>query len=526
MRSQQPNYYFRHLAGDIPAGIVVFLVALPLCLGIALASGAPLMSGVITGIVGGVAVSWLSGSQLSVSGPAAGLTVIVAQAIQSLGSYPLFLSAVVMAGLIQLILGFLKAGVIGAYFPSAVIKGMLAAIGLILILKQIPHALGYDADFEGDEAFFQTDDHTTLTELLYSWEAISPGAVIVSVVAIAIMLLWKTQRVQGNRWLSLIPAPLLAVLWGVGWNVFSLSYLPDLALAQSHMVNVPLVNGPGEFLQQLVWPDFSQWANPEIYQTAVTLALIASLETLLSLEAVDKLDPLKRIAPTNHELKAQGLGNLLSGLLGGLPMTAVIVRSSASINAGARSKMASFVHGLLLIISAVYLTNYLNEIPLACLAAILLLTGYNLCKPAFFKEMYSKGASQIVPFVITILAILFTDLLQGMAIGMLFGLFYVIQSNFHSAISLTQDGRHYLLRLQKDVSFLNKAPLRQALAQIEPGSYVIIDGTRAKFIDRDIIETLEAFIASAAETQVRIEIKNINEISISPPSELPAPTAL
>lgn len=528
MQTHSPRYYFEHLAEDIPAGIVVFLVALPLCLGIALASGAPLLSGVITGIIGGLVISWLSGSQLSVSGPAAGLTIIVAQAIQTLGSYPVFLSAVMLAGLIQLALGFLRAGVIGAYFPNAVIKGMLAAIGLILILKQIPHAVGYDADFEGDEAFFQSDDHTTLTELLYSWEAVSPGAIIVSTVAIAIMLLWTTRAIKGHRWLSLVPAPLLAVAWGIGWNLFSRSHLPDLALAQSHMVNVPTVNGPGEFLNQLVWPDFSQWANPEIYRIAITLAMIASLETLLSLEAVDKLDPMKRVAPTNHELKAQGIGNLLSGAIGGLPMTAVIVRSSANINAGAKSKLACFVHGVLLMISAMYLGHYLNEIPLASLAAILLLTGYKLCKPAFFREMYAKGASQIVPFVITILAILFTDLLKGMAIGMLFGLFYVVRSNFHSAISLTRDGPHYLLRLQKDVSFLNKAPLRRALAQIEPGSYVIVDGTRAKFIDRDIMETLEDFMASAAESQIRIEIKNISQLTTEPlanPISASAPSA-
>ena len=520
MQHHPPRFYLEHLAEDIPAGIVVFLVALPLCLGIALASGAPLLSGIITGIIGGLVISWLSGSQLSVSGPAAGLTVIVAEAIDSLGGYSAFLSTVMLAGLIQLALGFLKAGVIGAYFPNAVIKGMLAAIGLILMLKQIPHALGYDTDFEGDEAFFQSDDHTTLTELMYSWEAISPGAVIVSTLAIAIMLLWKTSAIQRHRSLSMVPAPLLAVLWGVGWNIFSRTHLPELALAQSHMVNVLPLQGPADFVQQLVWPDFTQWANPETYRIALTLALIASLETLLSLEAVDKLDPLKRVAPTNHELKAQGIGNLLSGALGGLPMTAVIVRSSANINAGAKSKLACFVHGILLLISALYLSHYLNQIPLASLAAILLMTGYKLCKPAFFREMYAKGASQIVPFVITILAILFTDLLMGMAIGMLFGLFYVVRSNFQSAISLTRDGSHFLLRLQKDVSFLNKAPLRQALTQIGAGSYVIVDGTRAKFIDRDIMETLEDFIAGAGENQIRVEIKNIGALRSALPSAL------
>lgn len=509
MTPQQPHDYFRHLHEDIPAGIVVFLVALPLCLGIALASGAPLLSGVITGIVGGVVVAWASGSQVSISGPAAGLAVIALHDIETLGGYPVFLLSVMLAGGLQLVLGGLRAGVIAAYFPSAVIKGMLAAIGLILILKQIPHALGYDADFEGDETFLQSDDHTTLSELLYSLQAISPGAVIVSGVAIIVLLLWETRFVKRRRGLSLLPGPLLAVAWGIGWNVLSRNHLPELSIAAGHLVSLPLIDGLSGWAGQWVFPDFSQWANPAVYRVALALAVIASLETLLSLEAVDKLDPLKRVAPTDRELKAQGLGNLLCGLLGGLPMTALIVRSSANINAGGKTRVANFVHGLLLLTSALFLSPYLNQIPLAALAAILLVTGYRLCPPSLFRDIFRKGSSQSVPFTVTLIAILFTDLLMGVAIGLLCGLYYVVRTNFHSAITLTQNGRHYLLRLQKDASFLNKAPLRKALGQIETGSYVIIDGTRAQFIDRDIIETIEDFMAGASDSQIQVELKNL-----------------
>ncbi|MGX2040457.1 SulP family inorganic anion transporter [Methylocaldum sp. MU1018] len=504
------HYYLSHLRNDIPAGIVVFLVALPLCLGIALASGAPLFSGIISGIVGGLVVAWASGSQLSVSGPAAGLTVIVFNAIDTLGSFKVFLSCVVLAGVIQLGLGFLQAGVIGAYFPAAVIKGMLAAIGLILIMKQLPHAVGYDADFEGDEAFVQSDSHTTLSEIAYSLQAISPGAAIVSFVAIGIMLLWESRFFKRNTILSLIPGPLVAVVWGIGFNLYTQQFAADFAIAKEHLVSLPAIDGVRDFFRQFTLPDFSQWANPAIYSTAATLAIVASLETLLSLEAVDKLDPLKRVAPTNRELKAQGIGNLICGLLGGLPITAVIVRGSANANAGGRTKMASFIHGVMLLLSVMFIARYLNLIPLASLAAILLLTGYKLAKPKLFKEMYAKGASQIVPFVVTIAAILFTDLLEGMAIGMVCGLYYVIRTNFQAAITLTRQDDNYLLRLHKDVSFLNKALLRQYLDSIEEGGYVIIDTSRAQFVDQDILETIQDFVAAAPDDNISVELKKLN----------------
>lgn len=512
MIDRQVRYYLGHLKDDIPAGIVVFLVALPLCLGIALASGAPLFSGLIAGIVAGVIVSWASGSQLSVTGPAAGLTVIVLSAIQKLGSFESFLLAVVLAGLIQLVLGFLRAGVIGAYFPSAVIKGMLAAIGLILIMKQIPHAIGYDAELEGDETYMPSTAGGTWSDLLQSFNVFSVGATIVSVVAILVMLLCETAWFKRSRVLSLIPGPLIAVVWGVAYNLVSAKYFPDYQIVHEHLVQLAEVAGLADFVNHFTHPDFSQLLNPDVYTVAVTLAIVASLETLLSLEAVDKLDPLRRVAPTNRELRAQGLGNLISGMIGGLPMTAVIVRSAANVNAGGRTKVASFVHGVLLLLSVAFLTHTLNLIPLATLAAILLLTGYKLAKPSLFLEMYRKGLDQLLPFVITIAAILITDLLKGIAIGMVVGLYFVVKANFHAAMSLTRDGKNYLLRLQKDVSFLNKALLRSYFDSVEEGSYLIIDAGRAQFVDQDILETIHDFVAAAKEGGITVELRNFGNL--------------
>lgn len=504
MIRRQISYYWRHLGRDIPAGIVVFLVALPLCLGIALASGAPLLSGVVAGVVGGLIVTWASGSQLSVSGPAAGLTVIVAQGIDHLGGFPAFLVAVALAGLLQLALGFLRAGMIGAYFPSSVIKGMLSAIGLILIMKQLPHAVGYGADLSGEETYIPQTPGGTLDEIFLAFDAISPGAALVSLGALAIMVLWETRWFKPLAW---IPGPLVAVAFGVAFNL--LSQDTAFAIAEVHRVALPDLQGLGDFAGHLVFPDFAQLANPAVYTMAATIAVIASLETLLSLEAVDKLDPLRRIAPTDRELKAQGLGNLVSGLLGGLPMTAVIVRSSANVNAGGRTKLSCFVHGLLLLFSVGFLSRYLNYVPLAALAAILLLTGYKLAKPGLVVEMYRKGTDQFVPYAVTVAAILTTDLLKGIMVGIACGLFYVIRANFQAALSLTRNGDHYLLRLRKDVSFLNKALLREALGRVEAGGDVLIDGTHADFIDHDVLETLRDFLKAAPDDGITVELRNV-----------------
>ncbi|WP_442756533.1 SulP family inorganic anion transporter [Methylocystis sp. JAN1] len=502
------DYYFRYLDHDIPAGVVVFLVALPLCLGIAVASGAPPFSGVIAGVIGGLVVSIVSGSQLSVSGPAAGLTVIVAGAAEKLGLDGMLL-AVAFSGLIQIAMGYVRAGVIGAYFPSAVIKGMLAAIGLILIMKQLPHAVGYDADADSDLSFLEDDSHTTFSFLWSSFNSISPGATVVSLASIAILLFWDSTRIRDNRVLSLVPGALVAVIFGVLFNMVAQIVAPAMAIAPQHLVTLPVISGPVQFFGELRFPDLGKLTDLHVYVTAATLALVGSLETLLSLEAVDKLDPLKRTAPTNQELKAQGVGNFISGMIGGLPITAVIVRSSANINAGAHTKVACIVHGWLLLLSVMFLSVVLNMIPLACLAAVLLLTGYKLAKPKLVMEQYEKGLDQFAPFAVTIAAILMTDLLKGMAIGMAVGLFYVLKANYHAAFSLTRDGKNYLLRLQKDVSFLNKAPLRNMLEEIEDDSFLVIDGTRATFIDQDIMETLEDFIKAASDNNIHVELKNV-----------------
>ncbi|MBD9354314.1 SulP family inorganic anion transporter [Methylomonas albis] len=517
--TSQLNYYLKHLHQDIPAGIVVFLVALPLCLGVALASGAPLFSGIIAGLVGGILVSWASGSQLSVSGPAAGLTVIVFDAIETLGGFGGFLLSVVMAGGLQIILGFLKAGVIGAFFPASVIKGMLAAIGVILIIKQTPHATGYDTSFEGDESYMQESAESSFFELSQALEAITPGVTLVSIVALLILIVWDSGFIKQFKPLKLIPGPLLAVIWGISFNTLAMHIAPELVIGEKHLVSLPELGSAANFMNQLRLPDFSYFTNPKVYSIAGTIAIIASLETLLSLEAVDKLDPHKRVAPTNRELKAQGLGNMISGLMGGLPVTAVIVRSSANINAGGQTRIACFFHGVLLLVSVLFFAKYLNMIPLACLAAILLQTGYKLAKPALFVEFYRKGWNQFAPFAITVVAILFTDLLLGIAIGMACGFFFVLKANFHAAITLTQHGDHYLLRLHKDVSFLNKALLRKHLSAIPDNCELLIDGTKALFIDQDIIETIADFLLAAPGRGINVEIQGFSvssDMSSSP----------
>ncbi|MCU0383105.1 MAG: SulP family inorganic anion transporter [Cyclobacteriaceae bacterium] len=494
---------------DLPAGLVLALVALPLCLGIALASGAPLLSGLTAGVVGGIVVGLFSGSSLSVSGPAAGLTTIVLTSVDKLQSYEAFLFALVLAGILQILLGYIKAGTLGNYFPSAVIKGMLAAIGLILILKQIPHALGYDNDYEGDESFLQPDGENTFTEIIRSLDYITPGAVLICFFCIAILLLWESKYIKNNRVLHLIPGPLVSVLSGVLLNqLFSIFY-PTFALQKEHLVNIPSFGNWHIFTSQLQSPDFSYWQNGQIYVVAVTLAVVASLESLLSIEAADKLDPYRRITPLNRELKAQGIGNFVSGMLGGLPVTAVVVRTTANITAGARTKASAIFHGILLLVSVLVFPALLNTIPLAALAAILLLVGYKLCKPDLFKELYKKGFSQFIPFVITILAILFTDLLIGIAIGLVVGLYFVLKTNFHHSVSIIHDKDQYLIRLNRDVSFLNKSVLRKTLEEIPEGASLIIDGGHSQFIDEDIIETLQNFIASAPTKNIDVEIKKM-----------------
>lgn len=499
--------YFQNVGADIPASIVVLLVALPLCLGIALGSGAPLFSGIIAGIVGGVIIGLLSGSQLSVSGPAAGLTVIVATAILKLQVYEAFLLAVVIAGILQVILGFIKAGVIGDYVPNSVIKGMLAAIGLILILKQLPHLVGYDKDFEGDESFSQNDSENTFSGILNAIRFITPSAALIGGVGILILMLWENKTFKKIRILQLVPGALVVVLVGTVINEFFKTTKPDYALEAKHLVALPIAQNVQEFFTFFTFPDIKHLNNPQVWVTAVTLAIVASLETLLGIEAVDKLDPLKRVTPTNRELKAQGIGNVVSGLIGGLPLTSVVVRSSANVAAGGKTKISTISHGILMLICVVFIPFILNKIPLSALASILIFTGYKLAKVSLFKDFYQKGWDQFVPFVITIAAILMTDLLKGICVGIFVGLFYMVRSNFRSAVFVVHDNSNYLIRLRKDVSFLNKPIIKKKLEDVPENAYVLIDAHRADFIDKDIIEEINNFLCHAHLKNIRVEIK-------------------
>jgi MFS superfamily sulfate permease-like transporter len=498
----------KYMADDLPSGLVVFLVALPLCLGIALASGAPLFSGIIAGIIGGIVVGSLSKSPLSVSGPAAGLTTIVLAGINDLG-YPAFLLSVVLAGLLQIILGFIRAGYVGNFFPACVIKGMLAAIGLILILKQIPHALGYDADFEGDESFVQPDNQNTFTEILESLNKFSGGAIVISIISILVLVAWNKNWLQRYKFFRIVPGALVVVLVGVLLNMFFIKVLPSLSIEEKHMVSVPVLSASSQLSSFITLPDFSMLLNPKVYMTALTIAIVASLETLLSIEACDKLDPYRRITPLNRELKAQGTANAISGLLGGLPVTSVIVRSSANINSGAKSKASTITHGIILLLAVLLIPTILKQIPLSCLAGILIVIGFKLTEPLVYKTMFKKGVSQFLPFIVTVLAVIFTNLLQGVFMGILVATFFILKTNFQEAIIIVNTGKNYLMKFTKDISFVNKGTLRRTLNKIPNYSSITIDGSQANFIDQDIRETISDFIEASKVKNIEVELKNI-----------------
>ena len=506
--NQSNSNMFQNLKNDLPASIVVFLVAVPLCLGIALASGAPLFAGIIAGIVGGIVVGAISGSQLGVSGPAAGLAVIVLTAIQELGAYETFILAVVIGGVFQLILGFARAGIIGYYFPSSVIKGMLAGIGIIIILKQIPHAVGYDKDYEGSLMFNQPDGHNTLSELFYMFEAISPTALIITLISLAILILWERPFIKNLSISKLVKGPLVAV--GTAIALAWLTKGTDYALAPEMMVTIPVADSIAGFFQQFTFPDFSQVTNPAVYVTGITIAVVASLETLLCLEATDKLDPYKRVTDANLELKAQGIGNIVSGLIGGLPITQVIVRSSTNIQSGGKTKMAAIAHGVLLIACAMLIPNILNMIPLAALAAILFVVGFKLAKPALFKEMYQSGTEYFIPFIVTILGIVFTDLLMGIAMGMVVAIFNVLYKNYQKPYRIdetrTTQGKEIHLELSEDVTFLNKASILRTLDQIPNGVKVVIDASKTVEIDKDVKEIIADFQEGAKYKDIEVEL--------------------
>lgn len=498
--------YIRSLASDLPASIVVFLVALPLCLGVALASNAPLFSGIISGVCGGIVVGIFSGSQLSVSGPAAGLTAIVAAAVTSLASFEAFLLVVVIAGCMQIALGFLKAGVIGDYIPNSVIKGMLAAIGLILILNQFPHLLGDSTSPEIDENTPGPEKGNIFVNFFRAFASINTGAFIIGAVCLAFYFIWEGFVANKKGIIKLIPTPLIIVFVGVGLNVLFASTQFVAPLSGDHLVNIPIASSAEEFLSFFSSPDWSMITNGQVWTLALTVALVASLESLLSIEAVDDLDPYQRVTPTNRELKAQGLGNLLSGLIGGIPVTSVIVRSSANVNSGAKTKMSAIYHGIFLLLSVALIPVLLNLIPKAALAAILVFTGYKLAKPSLFKAFYKKGWDVFLPFVITIVAILATDLLKGVIVGIIVGLFFSIRSNFRKAVFVVHDDKRYLFRLRKDVSFLNKAIIKNKLEEVPENAHVIIDAKRADYIDRDVVETIEDFTLHAPLKNIKVEL--------------------
>ncbi len=502
---------FKNFGADMSASLVVFLVALPLCLGIALGSGAPMFAGIIGGIIGGIVIGSLSGSSLSVSGPAAGLTVVVATAIVTLPSFEAFLLAVVIAGVFQVLLGVFKAGVIGDYIPSSVIKGMLAAIGLILILKQIPHLIGYDANFEGDDSFIEKNEGNTFSSIIQSIKNSAPLAIIIGVISLLIQILWDKVLAKKAKIFKLIPAPLIVVLSAILINLLFLNMDHPWSLKANHVVNIPVAASLNEFTSFFKFPSFEFIIDSNVWKAAFTIGLVASLETLLNIEASDELDPYKRVTPTNRELKAQGIGNIFSGMLGGLPLTSVIVRTSANVSAGAKSKSSSVMHGVLLLLSVAFIPKLLNLIPLSALAAVLIYIGFKLAKPSIFKAFYKKGFDQFLPFVITVTAILFTDLLSGILIGIAAGLFFSFRSNFKASVFVVhdenKDQNKYLFRLRKDVSFLNKPILKKKLEEVPSDSFVMIDALRADFIDRDVIEVINDFLKHAHLKNIKVEVK-------------------
>jgi MFS superfamily sulfate permease-like transporter len=486
---------FANLKSDFASGLVVFLVALPLCLGIALASGAPLFAGIISGVIGGIVVGYLSNSHLSVSGPAAGLTAIVLVAITDLGSFNSFLLAVLIAGIIQLALGFIKAGSISNYFPTNVIEGMLAGIGVIIFLKQIPHAFGYDNDFEGDESFLQQDGLNTFSELFSVFNHIQLGSVVITLVSLSILIAWT--KVDFLKKMKLVPAALIAVIVGILLNEFFIQSGSSLAITSEHLVSLPVPKTFEELKNIFVTPDFTAITNTKVWIVAFTIAVVASIETLLCIEAADRMDAQKRYTDTNVELKAQGIGNILSALLGGLPMTSVVVRTSANNNAGAKSKMSAIIHGILLLVSVLAIPTLLNKIPLATLAAVLLLVGYKLANPNIIKHFWEKGKYQFIPFMATFIGVVFTDLLKGVTLGIIISIIFVSKGNMKRAYNFRkeeyQEGDIIHIDLAQEVSFLNKAAIKATLNKIPSNSKVVINATDTDYIAHDVLDLIKEF---------------------------------
>ena len=500
---------------DLLPGMVVFLVALPLCLGIAVASGAPPFAGIISGIIGGIVVGALSNSNVSVTGPAAGLIAIILTAVTTLG-YESFLAAVVVAGAIQLTLGFAKAGGISSYFPTSVIEGMLVAIGIIIIKKELPHAIGYDMEHEGDFFSYQMlkVDEGFFGELIHSFNFAHSGAIIVAIVSLAILIAFN--KVPALKKIKALPGALVAVVAGILMNAVFEAFQPSLTIANEHLVKLPVASSVGEFINQFSSPNFSGFTKPQVWITGITIAIVASIETLLCLEAGDKMDPYKRYSDANTELKAQGIGNILSGLIGGLPMTSVIVRTTANINAGAKTKFSAIVHGLMLLLTVILIPGILNMIPMASLAAILLMIGWKLASPKVFKHMWQSGLQQFIPFIITVIAVVFTDLLKGVGIGLVVSVFYILKGNMQLAYRFSKnkyhEGETIHIDLAQEVSFLNKAALKQTLSDLPSNSKVVIDAGNTVYIDFDILQLIRDFTQfGAVERNIKLELINFKE---------------
>lgn len=497
--------YFKNLKYDLPAGLVVFLVALPLCLGISLASGTPFFSGIIAGIIGGIVIGVLSNSQLSVSGPAAGLVAIIISAIATLGAFEVFLLAVVLAGALQIALGLLKAGGVAYYFPSNVIKGMLSGIGIIIILKQIPHALGYDVEaFSELTNFFQKDGGNALSGLSQAFSNISTGATLICLLAIGIILAFETQALKKVS--KIVPGGLVAVIASVLVSEYVFKSIPSLSISSDHLVNVPVASSFSEMLGFFTFPDFSQILNSNVWIVAVTITAVASIETLLCIEAVDQLDPHKRFTDNNRELVAQGIGNAASGLIGGLPITSVIVRSSANLNANAKTKVSTIFHGVLLFASVLLIPSVLNKIPLAALAAILIHTGYKLAKPTIFKEMFANGKYQWKPFLLTVASVVIFDLLIGVGVGLAYSVYYILKGNFKNSFSYEtpKKDEQYKMVLSEEVSFLNKADIKEKLESVPKNGSIVIDASNSSYIDFDVLQALKEFV------NYKAKYRNIN----------------
>ncbi|MCB0659453.1 MAG: SulP family inorganic anion transporter [Saprospiraceae bacterium] len=511
---QSKNSLFQYLKYDIPSGVVVFLVALPLCLGIAMASGAPLFSGIISGIVGGIVVGYFSKSHISVSGPAAGLTAIVLSSLSTLGTFEVFLLSVVLAGIIQIILGFINAGSISNYIPNNVIEGMLAGIGIIIILKQIPHAVGFDMDPEGDQTFYESTGGNTISSLFESLNFVHWGAILITLISIAILILWT--KVTFLKGLKLLPGPLMAVISGIILNEIFIRYVPFLSLKADHLVQLPTFSSFTEFKALFIQPNFAEIMSKDVWIVAITIAAVASIESLLCIEAGDRMDVYKRYTSTNHELKAQGIGNLISGMLGGLPLTSVIVRTTANINSGARTKLSTIIHGILLFISVITIPALLNRIPLATLAAILILIGIKLANPKYLKVYWKQGKYQFLPFIITVLAVVFTDLLTGVLIGLGISILAILRGNLKTAYFYSEKSYHegdiIHIDLAQEVSFLNKAAIKLTLAHLPDESKVVIDASNSQYIAHDVLELIREFKDTGSPNRkIEVVLKGFKE---------------